>query len=73
MSPYVIHGCCLYQSSNATAIDPIDIYLVEMHKNEGPGGLWHLDVKDVTKQNKQLFSYVKGNSPATWYVSFVIY
>ena len=67
MTPYVIHGCCLYQSPTGIAVDPMNRYLVEMHKSDGPGGLWHLSVKDITKEKKQLFSYVKGNAPATGY------
>jgi hypothetical protein len=66
MRPYVIHGCCLYQSPSAVAIDPINRYHIEMYKDEGPGGLWHISIRDIDKPWKNVFSYSRGNGPVNW-------
>jgi hypothetical protein len=66
MRPYVIHGCCLYQSPSAAAIDPIDRFQIEMQKDEGPGGQWQISVKNISKKQKEIFSYTRGNAPMNW-------
>jgi hypothetical protein len=48
------------------AIDPQDKILIEYAKVPGANGNWVQTITNLSKGNKALFRYERGNKPAKW-------